>query len=83
MLQVNIFHDGRKLLAFWIDVVASVTRRTNASEDRLSGSWIQHLLFVLSMPDNTQRKHIGTDIGEILTSMPIPDYKNAAPPPFF
>ncbi|KAJ5979622.1 hypothetical protein N7481_006920 [Penicillium waksmanii] len=83
MLQVSIFHDGRHLLPFWVNFVASITPRNHASDDRLSNSWIQHLLFVLSMPDNTRRKHIGTDVGEILTSMPIPDYKNAAPPPFF
>lgn len=83
ILQVNISHSGRLLLPYWVDVVAPLTPRNHGLEDRLSGLWIQHLLYALSMPSKTRRKHIGTDIGEILTHMPTPDPKKAVPPPFF
>ncbi|KAJ5154015.1 uncharacterized protein N7500_009454 [Penicillium coprophilum] len=83
ILQANIMFNGQPLVPYWVDIQASVTPgRKGTSGDRLSGVWIQHLLFVLSMPDNTQRKHIGTDIGEMILNLPIPDYRNARPPRF-
>ncbi|OQE34566.1 hypothetical protein PENCOP_c017G02281 [Penicillium coprophilum] len=83
ILQANIMFNGQPLIPYWVDIQASVTPgRKGTSGDRLSGVWIQHLLFVLSMPDNTRRKHIGTDIGEMILNLPIPDYRNARPPRF-
>jgi len=83
ILQANIIHNGQPLVPYWVDIKAAVTPGSKGpSGDRLSGVWIHHLLFVLSMPDNTKRKHIGTDIGEMLLNLPIPDYGNAVPPPF-
>ena len=83
-LQVMIFHKNQPLLPHWVNVKAGVTPgRSGPGGDRLSGVWMYHLLFVMSMPDNTRRTHIGTDIGEMLANLPIPDYKNAIPPPLF
>ncbi|KAJ5497512.1 hypothetical protein N7463_009499 [Penicillium fimorum] len=83
ILQANVMYNGQSLLPYWVDIKASVTPgRRGPSGDRLAGVWIHHLLFILSMPDNTQRKHIGTDINEMILNLPIPDYKNARPPPF-
>jgi hypothetical protein len=83
VLQVMIFQNDQPLLPHWVNVKAGVTagRRGGPGGDRLSGVWIYHLLFVMSMPDNTGRTHIGTDIGEMLANLPIPDHKNAIPPP--
>lgn len=82
VLQVMIFQNNQPLLPRWVDVKSGVTPgRRGSGGDRLSGVWIYHLLFVMSMPDNTRRTHIGTDIGEMLANLPIPDYQNAVPPP--
>jgi hypothetical protein len=75
VLQVMIFQNDQPLLPHWVNVKAGVTA------GRRGGVWIYHLLFVMSMPDNTRRTHVGTDIGEMLANLPIPDYKNAIPPP--
>ncbi|KAJ5443003.1 hypothetical protein N7445_004754 [Penicillium cf. griseofulvum] len=83
VLQANIIHNGQHLLPYWVDIQTSVSSGTKGPQgDRLSGVWIYHLLFVLSMPDGTRAKHFGTDIREMVSNLPIPDYKNARPPPF-
>ncbi|KAJ5356985.1 hypothetical protein N7517_011594 [Penicillium concentricum] len=83
ILQANIIVNGQPLLPYWVDIKTSVTPGCKGSSgDRLSGVWIHHLLFVLSMPDNTQRKHMGTNLGEMTVNLPLPDYRNARPPAF-
>ncbi|CAG8927997.1 unnamed protein product [Penicillium salamii] len=83
VLQAMIIQNQQNLLPYWVDIKAAVTPGAQGlSGDRLTGVWIHHLLFVLSMPDNTQRKHIGTDLNEMMLNLPLPDHKNAVPPTF-
>ncbi|CAG8024512.1 unnamed protein product [Penicillium salamii] len=84
VLQAMIMQNQQNLLPYWVDIKAAVSPGAKGlSGDRLAGVWIHHLLFVLSMPDNTQRKHIGTDLNEMMLNLPLPDHKNAVPPSFY
>ncbi|CAI7565981.1 unnamed protein product [Penicillium glandicola] len=84
VLQANIFHNSQPMLPKWIDIRACITRDPPGAPqtgDRLSGVWIHHVLYCLSMPDNTGRMEIGTDLPEILTSIPLCNPAFAIPPP--
>jgi hypothetical protein len=83
ILQANMLHGDTCVIPYWVDIQTSVSPgRRGTQGDRLSGVWIYHLLFVLSMPDSTRNKHFGTDIKEMVENLPIPNYKEAVPPPW-
>ncbi|CAG8299775.1 unnamed protein product [Penicillium salamii] len=85
VVQANIWHNGQYIIPRWVDIEACVSPsppgQSHMSLSRLSGVWIHHMLTVLSLPDNTFRKHIGTNIYEILNTLVIPDPTLAQPPP--
>ncbi|CAG8929999.1 unnamed protein product [Penicillium salamii] len=85
LVQANIWHNGQYIIPRWVDIEACVSPsppgQSSMSLSRLSGVWIHHMLTVLSLPDNTFRKHIGTNIYEILNTLVIPDPKLAQAPP--
>ncbi|KAJ5362445.1 hypothetical protein N7541_003289 [Penicillium brevicompactum] len=81
VVEANIFMGNQPLLPNWVEVAAAVSPKpTGFAPARLSGVWIHHMLFVVSMPDNTQRKHIGNDMWEMFGNLIIPDSSLAIPP---
>ncbi|CAG8237882.1 unnamed protein product [Penicillium salamii] len=85
VVQANIWHNGQYIIPKWADIEACVSQspqgKHHMSHGRLSGVWIHHMLTVLSLPDNTFRKHIGSNIWEILNTLVISDPMLAQPPP--
>ncbi|KAK4867624.1 hypothetical protein LT330_001134 [Penicillium expansum] len=84
VLQVNILHNDQPMLPRWIDVRACISRdppNTPPSGSRLSGIWLHHMLYCLSMPDNTNAMYVGTDLTEILATVPLCNPAFAIPPP--
>ncbi|KAJ5779239.1 hypothetical protein N7457_006959 [Penicillium paradoxum] len=81
VLQAMIYVQGEALLPGWVNIKACVSSSGGAGAERLSGVWLFNLLFILSMPDNQRGLFIGTDVGEMLATLPIPDYRNAIPAP--
>lgn len=84
VLQVNILHNDQPMLPRWIDVRACISRdppNTPPSGSRLSGIWLHHILYCLSMPDNTNAMYVGTDLTEILATVPLCNPAFAIPPP--
>ncbi|CAG8424099.1 unnamed protein product [Penicillium salamii] len=85
VVQANIWHNGRYIIPRWVDTEACVSPdpqgKANMSHNRLSGVWVHHTLTVLSLLDNTFRKHVGSNIWEILNTLVIPDPMLAQPPP--
>lgn len=82
VLQAMVFARGQPVLPSWVDVRA-IVNSSSGGLGRLSGVWLFNLLFVLSMPDNHRNLFIGSDVGEMLASLPIPDYRNAIPAPIY
>ncbi|KAJ5963721.1 uncharacterized protein N7479_003597 [Penicillium vulpinum] len=84
IVQANIFCNNQPMLPQWTDIRVSVAREppnTSPSGFRLSGVWIHHMLYCLSMPDNSLNMHVGTSLLEILASVPLCDPALAIPPP--
>lgn len=81
VVQAMIFHGNQPLLPNWVEVETAVSPQpTGSAPPRLSGIWIHHMLFVLSMPDNTQRKYIGNDMWEMMGNLVFCDPALANPP---
>lgn len=81
VVEANIFMGNQPLLPYWVEVATAVSPKpTGFAPSRLSGIWIHHMLFVVSMPDNTQRKHIGNDMWEMIGNIIIPNAVFAVPP---
>ncbi|KAJ5779120.1 hypothetical protein N7457_006840 [Penicillium paradoxum] len=77
-LQAMIHRQGQPIFPTWVDIKCALSAGgPSPGRDRLSGVWLYHLLFVMSMPDNTHSTHIGTDIYEMLNTLPVPDIRNA------
>lgn len=72
VLQVNLYHNGQPMLPKWINVRACIGHDPpNAPPNlRLSGIWLHHMLYCLSLPDNSGRMYIGNDLTEILANAP-------------
>ncbi|KAF9241034.1 hypothetical protein CBS147339_4315 [Penicillium roqueforti] len=56
VLQVNIFHNDQPLLPRWTDIRACISRgpRNASTGLRLSGLWLHHMLYCLSVPNNSE-----------------------------
>lgn len=81
IVQAMISQSITELLPRWVDIKACVLgRRDVGNRCHLSGVWMHHLLFFSSIPDHTRKIHVGTDIGEMVAGLPIPDYKKAIAP---
>ncbi|OQE28237.1 hypothetical protein PENFLA_c005G10011 [Penicillium flavigenum] len=83
VVQVNIFHDDQPMLPRWINVRACIGNDppSSPSSMRLSGVWLHHMLYCLSMPNNTNTMYVGTDVEEILANAPPCNPAYAIPPP--
>jgi hypothetical protein len=83
VVQVNIFHNDQPMLPRWINVRACVGNDppNSPSSMRLSGVWLHHMLYCLSMPNNTNTMYVGTDVEEILANAPPCNPAYAIPPP--
>ncbi|KAJ5171461.1 uncharacterized protein N7500_004244 [Penicillium coprophilum] len=84
VVQVNIYANGHPMLPKWVNVRVGVSRvppNTPPTAPRLSGVWIHHMLYCLSMPDNKLEMHVGNDLQEILGNVPLCDPAYAIPPP--
>ncbi|CAG8890964.1 unnamed protein product [Penicillium egyptiacum] len=82
VLQVNIFNNDEPMLPRWINVRACVGRDPpDAPSTRLSGVWLHHMLYCLSMPNNTNTMYMGTDLQELLANVPLCNPAYAIPPP--
>ena len=82
VLQVNILHNDQPLLPRWTDIRACITREPrNAPRGmRLSGLWLHHMLYCLSVPNNSEAMYVGTDLPEILANVPLCNPAYAVPP---
>lgn len=85
VLHVNLVHNGQPMLPHWITVRSSVGREVGHGTTppmgfRLSGIWVHHMLYCLSAPDNTGNMYVGTDLNEIISTLPPCDLDLANPP---
>ncbi|EKV09407.1 hypothetical protein PDIP_64890 [Penicillium digitatum Pd1] len=84
VLQVNLFHDDQPMLPRWIEVRACINREppnARPAGARLSGVWLHHMLYCLSLPDNTNAMYVGNDLSEMLANLPPCNPALARPPP--
>ncbi|KAJ5811238.1 hypothetical protein N7447_010754, partial [Penicillium robsamsonii] len=84
VVQANILVNGQPMLPRWTDVLVGIRREppnTAPTGFRLSGIWIHHMLYCLTMPDNTGRMHVGNNLAEILGNVPPCNPAWATPAP--